>query len=188
MRSARRYSNALKTKRGLVLDENMFVEKMLPGVTQRTLSADEMAECQRPFLEAGDDRWPTLQWPREVPLSDGPESSVPTVSLFGKSEAAPDSEMATLRSQFRRDRLPPRRGDRYYLQTAWPRHRDWPCRGPARRMCQMFPTSDRAHRIDMNSTRATTDLTPMLHYAAEDRSPLAASVAAKAHVTQFPCR
>ena len=49
----------------LVLDENMFIEKMLPGVTQRTLSADEMAEYRRPFPEAGDDRWPTLQWPRE---------------------------------------------------------------------------------------------------------------------------
>src|SRR5260221_1413251 len=49
----------------LVLGENMFIEKMLPGVTQRALSADEMAEYRRPFVEAGDDRWPTLQWPRE---------------------------------------------------------------------------------------------------------------------------
>ena len=56
----------------LVLDENMFIEKMLPGVAQRALSADEMAEYRRPFLEAGDDRWPTLQWPREVPLSGEP--------------------------------------------------------------------------------------------------------------------
>ena len=56
----------------LVLGENMFIEKMLPGVTQRKLSADEMAEYRRPFLEAGDDRWPTLQWAREVPLSDEP--------------------------------------------------------------------------------------------------------------------
>ena len=55
-----------------MLDENMFIEKMLPGVTQRTLSADEMAKYRRPFLEAGDDRWPTLQWPREVPLSVEP--------------------------------------------------------------------------------------------------------------------
>jgi hypothetical protein len=38
---------------------------MLPGVTQRTLSADEMAEYRRPFLKAGDDRWPTLQWARD---------------------------------------------------------------------------------------------------------------------------
>jgi len=56
----------------LVLGENMFIEKMLPGVTQRALSADEMAEYRRPFLKAGDDLWPTLQWPREVPLSGEP--------------------------------------------------------------------------------------------------------------------
>jgi haloalkane dehalogenase len=56
----------------LVLDQNMFIEKMLPGLTQRALSADEMAEYRRPFLEAGDGRWPTLQWAREVPLSGEP--------------------------------------------------------------------------------------------------------------------
>jgi haloalkane dehalogenase len=56
----------------LVLDENMFIEKMLPGITQRALSADEMAEYRRPFLQAGDDRWPTLQWAREVPLAGEP--------------------------------------------------------------------------------------------------------------------
>jgi hypothetical protein len=33
---------------------------------------NEMAEYRRPFLEAGDDRWPTLQWAREVPLSGEP--------------------------------------------------------------------------------------------------------------------
>jgi haloalkane dehalogenase len=56
----------------LVLGENIFIEKMLPGVTQRKLSADEMEEYRRPFLKAGDDRWPTLQWAREVPLSGEP--------------------------------------------------------------------------------------------------------------------
>jgi haloalkane dehalogenase len=45
---------------------------MLPGVTQRALSADEMAEYRRPFVKAGADRWPILQWPREVPLSGEP--------------------------------------------------------------------------------------------------------------------
>jgi haloalkane dehalogenase len=41
----------------LVLDENMFIEKTLPGVTQRTLSADEMAEYRRhhgPNQETGE--------------------------------------------------------------------------------------------------------------------------------------
>ncbi|MBM5588948.1 haloalkane dehalogenase [Burkholderia pseudomallei] len=56
----------------LVLDENMFIEQMLPGVTQRNLSDEEMTEYRRPYLQAGDDRWPTLQWPREVPLSGEP--------------------------------------------------------------------------------------------------------------------
>jgi hypothetical protein len=31
-----------------------------------------MAEYRRPFLEAGEDRWPTLQWAREVPLVGEP--------------------------------------------------------------------------------------------------------------------
>jgi haloalkane dehalogenase len=31
-----------------------------------------MAEYRRPFLKVGDDRWPTLQWPREVPLAGEP--------------------------------------------------------------------------------------------------------------------
>jgi haloalkane dehalogenase len=56
----------------LVLDKNILIEEMLPGLTQRSLSADEMAEYRRPFLKTGDDRWPTLQWPREVPLSGEP--------------------------------------------------------------------------------------------------------------------
>jgi haloalkane dehalogenase len=56
----------------LVLGENMFIEQMLPGITQRALTAGEMAEYRRPFLQAGDDRWPTLQWAREVPLSGEP--------------------------------------------------------------------------------------------------------------------
>jgi haloalkane dehalogenase len=66
--------NAVRSSAGeaLVLDENMFIEKMLPGVTQRTLSADEMAEYRRPFRKARDDRWPTLQWPREMRLSGVP--------------------------------------------------------------------------------------------------------------------
>jgi haloalkane dehalogenase len=66
----------------LVLDENMFIEKMLPGVTQRALSPDEMAEYRRPFLEAGEDRLPTLQWPREVPLSGEPADVHDRIAAF----------------------------------------------------------------------------------------------------------
>src|SRR5260370_9356856 len=76
----------------LVLGETMFIETMLPGVTQRTLSADEMAEYRRPFLEAGDDRWPTLQWAREVPLSGEPadvHSRIAAYSAWLKTASLP---------------------------------------------------------------------------------------------------
>jgi haloalkane dehalogenase len=56
----------------LVRDENMLIEKFLPSITQRALSADEMAVYRRPFLQAGDDRWLTLVWAREVPWSGEP--------------------------------------------------------------------------------------------------------------------
>ena len=56
----------------MMLGENMLIEQMLPSVTQRVLTGDEMAEYRRPFLQAGGDRWPTLQWAREVPLSGEP--------------------------------------------------------------------------------------------------------------------
>lgn len=65
---------AVRSREGerLVLDENMFIEKMLPAVTQRVLSNEEMAEYRRPYLAPGEGRLPTLQWPREVPLSGEP--------------------------------------------------------------------------------------------------------------------
>ena len=66
--------NAVRSSAGeaLVLDENMFVEKVLPGLTQRVLSNEEMAEYRRPYLAPGEGRLPILQWPREAPLSGEP--------------------------------------------------------------------------------------------------------------------
>lgn len=56
----------------LVLQDNMFIEGMLPGVTDRPLTEEEMGEYRRPYLNAGDDRLPTLQWAREVPIGGSP--------------------------------------------------------------------------------------------------------------------
>ncbi|MBG6176690.1 haloalkane dehalogenase [Labrenzia sp. EL_208] len=65
---------AVRSNKGeqLVLQENMFIEGMLPGVTGRPLTKEEMDEYRRPYLNAGDDRLPTLQWAREVPLAGSP--------------------------------------------------------------------------------------------------------------------
>ena len=57
----------------LVLEENMFVERLLLGSLQGYLSEDDKAEYRRPFLEPGESRRPTLTWPRELPLSGEPK-------------------------------------------------------------------------------------------------------------------
>ena len=56
----------------IVLEQNVFVEGVLPGAVMRELSAEEMEEYRRPFLEAGEARRPTLTWPRQIPLDGEP--------------------------------------------------------------------------------------------------------------------
>jgi len=55
-----------------VLEDNMFVENMLRGL-QYYLSDEEIAEYRRPFLQPGESRRPTLEWPRELPLGGTPK-------------------------------------------------------------------------------------------------------------------
>jgi haloalkane dehalogenase len=56
----------------MVLEKNIFVERVLPGSILRELSHAEMAEYRRPFSRDGEDRRPTLTWPREIPLDGEP--------------------------------------------------------------------------------------------------------------------
>ncbi len=56
----------------IVLDKNVFVERVLPSSIMRTLDDTDMAEYRRPFLDAGEDRRPTLSWPRQIPLDGEP--------------------------------------------------------------------------------------------------------------------
>jgi haloalkane dehalogenase len=55
----------------MILDRNMFVERVLPGSVLRKLTEAEMAEYRRPFLQR-EDRWPTLTWPRQIPIAGEP--------------------------------------------------------------------------------------------------------------------
>jgi haloalkane dehalogenase len=59
----------------MILDRNMFVERVLPGSVLRKLSEAEMAEYRRPFLER-EHRWPTLTWPRQIPIEGEPADVV----------------------------------------------------------------------------------------------------------------
>jgi len=56
----------------MVLDKNVFVEKVLPGSVMRGLSDQDMEVYRRPFLNPGEDRRPTLSWPRQIPLDGEP--------------------------------------------------------------------------------------------------------------------
>lgn len=67
----------------MVLEGNVFVEKILPRSILRDLAADEMAEYRRPFLNAGEDRRATLTWPREMPLDGDPADVVALVDNYG---------------------------------------------------------------------------------------------------------
>lgn len=58
----------------IVMDENMFVEQVLPGFVNRKLGEDAMSAYRAPFL-VRDDRKPVLAWPREVPIAGEPAST-----------------------------------------------------------------------------------------------------------------
>ena len=68
----------------MVLEKNIFIEKVLPGSIIRTLSEEEMAEYRRPFLNAGEDRRPMLSWPREIPLDGEPSAVAEIVEAYGQ--------------------------------------------------------------------------------------------------------
>ncbi|MEM8767999.1 MAG: haloalkane dehalogenase [Pseudomonadota bacterium] len=60
----------------MILEKNLFVEAVLPGSILRDLTDEEMAVYRRPFLEPGEDRRPTLTWPRQIPLGGEPADVV----------------------------------------------------------------------------------------------------------------
>jgi len=75
---------ALRSEPGeaMVLQDNFFIEKILPGAILRKLSAEEMTEYRRPFAEPGEGRRPTLTWPREIPIEGDPADVSAIVSNY----------------------------------------------------------------------------------------------------------
>ena len=68
----------------MVLDKNIFVERVLPSSIMRELSEEEMDEYRRPFLNPGEDRRPTLSWPRQIPIQGEPKRVVEVVENYSK--------------------------------------------------------------------------------------------------------
>ncbi|SOH95341.1 haloalkane dehalogenase [Monaibacterium marinum] len=83
---ARETFAALRSPAGesMVLEKNLFVEAILPGSILRDLTEEEMNEYCRPFANAGEDRRPTLTWPRQIPIGGEPAEVVEIVSAYSQ--------------------------------------------------------------------------------------------------------
>jgi haloalkane dehalogenase len=67
----------------MVLEQNTFVEAVLPASVKRQLTDEEMDRYREPFRDAGEDRRPTLSWPRNIPIEGEPADVVATVEEYG---------------------------------------------------------------------------------------------------------
>jgi haloalkane dehalogenase len=72
----------------LVLQDNQFVEGLVPSAIMRTLADDEWAEYLRPWRTAGEDRRPTLTWPRQIPIDGEPPDVHATIEAIAQFLAA----------------------------------------------------------------------------------------------------
>jgi haloalkane dehalogenase len=90
--AARAIFQALRSPAGeeMILEKNVFVERILPGSVLRGLSDEEMAVYRRPYLEPGESRRPTLTWPREIPVEGEPADVVEIVARYGEWLSASD--------------------------------------------------------------------------------------------------
>jgi len=84
--SARSIFQAMRSDAGeeIVLVKNLFVEAILPSSVLRPLQDEEMAEYRRPFATPGEDRRPTLTWPRQIPIDGEPADVVAIVSHYAE--------------------------------------------------------------------------------------------------------
>jgi len=64
----------------MILDDNVFVERLLPRMVIRQLSSTEMDYYRRPFANPGEDRRST--WPRQIPLDGEPADVAEVVSDY----------------------------------------------------------------------------------------------------------
>ncbi len=89
---SRGWFQALRSPAGeeIILQKNVFVERMLPGTVLRRLTEEEMAVYRRPYLEPGESRRPTLTWPRELPVNGEPADVVKIVDQYAEWLATGD--------------------------------------------------------------------------------------------------
>ncbi|MDH3733374.1 MAG: haloalkane dehalogenase [Gemmatimonadota bacterium] len=65
----------------MIVGQNFFVEKILPGAVARDLTEEEMAHYRAPFLEEAS-RKPTWRWPNEIPIEGHPPDVADAVGAY----------------------------------------------------------------------------------------------------------
>jgi len=68
----------------MILEKNLFIERILPASVMRELSDVEMNAYRAPFTDAGNDRQPMLSWPRAIPLGGEPADVVAVVDEYAR--------------------------------------------------------------------------------------------------------
>jgi haloalkane dehalogenase len=67
----------------MVLDKNVFVERILPSSVARGLSPEAHERYRQPYPDP-ESRWPTLEWPRQIPLENVPPAVHDVVDRYGQ--------------------------------------------------------------------------------------------------------
>lgn len=81
---ARELFRALRSPAGeqMILEQNAFIERLLPLSVLRALTPEEHDEYRRPFREPGEARRPTLSWPRQLPIGGEPKEICALVERY----------------------------------------------------------------------------------------------------------
>ncbi len=82
-----------ETGEEMVIENNLFVEAVLPAAILRDLTAEEHDEYRRPFVQS-EHRRPTLTWPREIPIEGEPADVAEIVQSY--ADWLPTSEVPKL--------------------------------------------------------------------------------------------
>ena len=90
--AARKIFQSMRSPAGeeMVLQKNVFVERILPASVLRSLTDAEMAVYRRPYREPGESRRPTLTWPREIPVGGEPADVVAVADTYARWLAESD--------------------------------------------------------------------------------------------------
>lgn len=89
---ARKIFQAMRSPAGeeMVLERNLYVERILPAATLGGVGSGAMAHYREPFREPGEGRRPVLDWPRQLPIAGEPADMVAAVRKYADWMAVND--------------------------------------------------------------------------------------------------